>query len=472
MKYICTNCSYESLKWEGRCSSCGEWGTLEEIPSSAAPIKGRGGNIQVEPATAISMGDVESFSKRVERARTSSGSSEFDRVLGGGFLPGEVVLLTGEPGVGKSTILSQIASVVSQEKRILYVCGEESVGQVKDRFDRVVRNADDSQTEPVAGHATASKSVSPKKNNATASIRNIELTSDTRLEYILALQENSKYDLLIVDSIQSISSVGSESFPGSMTQVRNCGYRLVEMAKRTDTIVIIVGQINKSGFVAGPKVLEHMVDAVLHMAGDRDDYYKILRAQKNRFGSTEEIGVFLMQESGLTDVDNPSQVFLSEEGNITGCALGAIVEGSRVVFLEVQALVADHGSSPGPLLRVANGIKKQRLDMLCAVMSRRGGVFLGDKDVFMNVSGGVTVNSPSLDLAICAAIRSSFEDKELSLQDIYAGEVSLTGSVKRFLGIDRIGNEAERLGYNQLIAPLSVNSKKMESRTIKSVLEI
>jgi len=280
--------------------------------------------------------------------------------------------------------------------------------------------------------------------------------------------------MVVVDSIQSMSSSASKSYPGSISQVRICGALLTRVSKTTGVPMFIVGQINKGGDIAGPKVLEHIVDCVLYIEGDQFNQYRILRGIKNRFGSTNEIGVFEMRSDGLTEVGNPSLLFLETDLKSSGSAISAILQGSRVVFVEVQALVVEREGEAGPLRRVANGIKKPRLDMLCAVMSRKGGVFLGDKDVFVNIVGGLNVNDPAVDLAICAAIKSSVKDIPLDNDTIYFGEVGLTGEVRGTWGLSSVMDEAQRSGYSKVIVGRSKIGKesKLEIKKISRIKEI
>jgi len=285
------------------------------------------------------------------------------------------------------------------------------------------------------------------------------------------LIEKENFDLIVVDSIQSISSMQSRSYPGSISQVRICGAMLTHIAKIKRIPMFIVGQINKGGDIAGPKVLEHIVDCVLYLEGDQFNQYRILRGMKNRFGSTNEIGVFEMTGNGLQEVGNPSLVFLENDTKSSGSAIGAVLQGSRVVFVEVQALVIERESTGGPMMRVANGIKKPRLDMLCAVMSRKGGVFLGDKDVFVNIVGGLNINDPCIDLAICAAIKSSAKDKVLDKESVYVGEVGLTGEVRGSWGVSAIIDEAQRVGYKSAIIGKSKLGKAQDI-AVKKISQI
>lgn len=421
MKYICSACGAESLRWSGKCSSCGEWGTLEEVEESLEISKDTTSGKKAD-YKAITKYKAKSSSKSSNRI--SSGYEEFDRVLGGGFVPGEVVLLSGEPGVGKSTILLQIALNLSSKNKILYLCGEESPTQLLSRLERL----------------------STKKDN----VENIFVTNDIVVENTYNLVKEEKFDLLIVDSVQSITSQTSKGYPGSISQVRASGSILTRLAKITGVPTILVGQINKGGDIAGPKILEHIVDCVLYIEGGEFNQYRILRGMKNRFGSTNEIGVFEMRSTGLVEVGNPSLIFLDSKSAVSGSAIGAVIQGSRVVFVEVQALVVERSGEVGPLRRVANGIKKPRLDMLCAVLSRRGSVFLGDKDVFVNVVGGINISDPAVDLAVCAAIKSAVKDTVLNRESVYFGEVGLTGEVRGTWGLESVLSEASRVGYKEV----------------------
>lgn len=415
----------ESLKWSGKCPFCDEWGTLEES-------KGEITQESSGPVVIASHKSIRNFKEKhsgvKSTGRITTGFREFDRVLGKGLVQGEVVLLSGEPGVGKSTLLMQIVLNFAKDGKVLYVCGEESPMQLKSRLNRLSPKGLDSKTE-----------------------ENFVLTEEVEVEKIAELIKSDNFSLVVVDSIQSMISASSRGYPGSISQVRVSGAVLTRASKSTGVPMFIVGQINKGGDIAGPKVLEHIVDCVLYMEGDPYNQYRIMRSIKNRFGSTNEIGVFEMRGDGLKEVGNPSLVFLESAEKSSGSAIGAVMQGSRVVFVEAQALVVERESEGGPLRRVANGIKKPRLDMLCAVMSRKGGVFLGNKDVFVNVVGGLSVSDPALDLAICAAIKSSVTDEALSKSRIYFGEVGLTGEVRGTWGVESVVAEAKRAGYEELV---------------------
>jgi len=446
MKYVCSSCGSEFLKWSGRCSNCGQWGTLEEVDDEVSKENSKISSTK-SPYKSIIEYRTSTDSKKGAKNRLSTGFKELDRVLGGGLIEGEVVLVSGEPGVGKSTLLLQVALNLSVKKKILYVCGEESPSQLISRLDRL--SVDGGKPE------------------------NIFVTNDVIVENIYNLVSEEKFDLVIVDSIQSVTSVTSKGYPGSISQVRASGSLLTRLSKATGIPCVIVGQINKVGDIAGPMILEHIVDCVLYIEGGEFNQYRIIRGMKNRFGSTNEIGVFEMTSAGLNEVGNPSLVFLDTKSSVSGSAISAVVQGSRVVFVEVQALVVERGAEVGPLRRVANGIKKPRLDMLCAVLSRRGNVYLGDKDVFVNVVGGITVSDPAVDLAVCAAIKSVVRDEVLDRKYIYFGEVGLTGEVRGTWGLDSVMAEASRVGYKGIyVGNAKIKKSSMEIKVVENIRKL
>lgn len=446
MKYVCSSCGSEFLKWSGRCSNCGQWGTLEEVDEEVSKENSKVSSSK-SPYKSIIEYRTSTDSKKGAKNRLSTGFKELDRVLGGGLIEGEVVLVSGEPGVGKSTLLLQVALNLSVKKKILYVCGEESPSQLISRLDRL--SVDGGKPE------------------------NIFVTNDVIIENIYNLVSEEKFDLVIVDSIQSVTSVTSKGYPGSISQVRASGSLLTRLSKATGIPCVIVGQINKVGDIAGPMILEHIVDCVLYIEGGEFNQYRIIRGMKNRFGSTNEIGVFEMTSAGLNEVGNPSLVFLDTKSSVSGSAISAVVQGSRVVFVEVQALVVERGAEVGPLRRVANGIKKPRLDMLCAVLSRRGNVYLGDKDVFVNVVGGITVSDPAVDLAVCAAIKSVVRDEVLDRKYIYFGEVGLTGEVRGTWGLDSVMAEASRVGYKGIyVGNAKIKKSSMEIKVVENIRKL
>ena len=446
MKYVCSSCGSEFLKWSGRCSNCGQWGTLEEVDEEISKENSKVSSSK-SPYKSIIEYRKSTDSKKGAKNRLSTGFKELDRVLGGGLIEGEVVLVSGEPGVGKSTLLLQVALNLSVKKKILYVCGEESPSQLISRLDRL--SVDGGKPE------------------------NIFVTNDVIVENIYNLVSEEKFDLVIVDSIQSVTSITSKGYPGSISQVRASGSLLTRLSKVTGIPCVIVGQINKVGDIAGPMILEHIVDCVLYIEGGEFNQYRIIRGMKNRFGSTNEIGVFEMTSAGLNEVGNPSLVFLDTKSSVSGSAISAVVQGSRVVFVEVQALVVERGAEVGPLRRVANGIKKPRLDMLCAVLSRRGNVYLGDKDVFVNVVGGITVSDPAVDLAVCAAIKSVVKDEVLDKKYIYFGEVGLTGEIRGTWGLDSVMAEASRVGYKGIyVGNAKIKKSSMEIKVVENIRKL
>ncbi|HNR28977.1 MAG TPA: DNA repair protein RadA, partial [Candidatus Dojkabacteria bacterium] len=446
MKYVCSSCGSEFLKWSGRCSNCGQWGTLEEVDEEVSKENSKVSSSK-SPYKSIIEYRKSTDSKKGAKNRLSTGFKELDRVLGGGLIEGEVVLVSGEPGVGKSTLLLQVALNLSVKKKILYVCGEESPSQLISRLDRL--SVDGGKPE------------------------NIFVTNDVIVENIYNLVSEEKFDLVIVDSIQSVTSITSKGYPGSISQVRASGSLLTRLSKVTGIPCVIVGQINKVGDIAGPMILEHIVDCVLYIEGGEFNQYRIIRGMKNRFGSTNEIGVFEMTSAGLNEVGNPSLVFLDTKSSVSGSAISAVVQGSRVVFVEVQALVVERGAEVGPLRRVANGIKKPRLDMLCAVLSRRGNVYLGDKDVFVNVVGGITVSDPAVDLAVCAAIKSVVRDEVLDKKYIYFGEVGLTGEIRGTWGLDSVMAEASRVGYKGIyVGNAKIKKSSMEIKVVENIRKL
>ncbi|HVX92963.1 MAG TPA: DNA repair protein RadA [Candidatus Dojkabacteria bacterium] len=448
MKYYCTNCGAEFLKWSGKCSNCGQWDSLAEIPaaelkSKNSSTKKSSGKVGFEKPVALSQ-----FKKDYDPTkfdRFSSGFKELDRVLGGGIVIGSIVLIAGEPGVGKSTLLTQVIQNLSASKRILYVSGEESVSQIYSRFSRI-------------------------NNKGEYSNESVLLSNETNVEAIMEMLDGDLPEVLIVDSIQSLYSDTVKSIAGSIGQVRVVGSLLTRIAKDFNIPVLVVGQINKDGNVAGPKVLEHVVDTVLYLEGAEFNVFRILRSIKNRFGSTNEIGVFEMTSSGMIEVADFSKVFVDKEiSNNSGVAIGATLQGSRIVFVEVQALVVDRGMESGPLRRVANGIRKPRLDMLCAVISKKAKAFLGDKDVFVNVVGGMNIDDPAIDLAVCAAIESAVWDKVVDLNKVFYGEVGLTGEIRSGIGVDAVLNEAKKVGYKGVVLG---NSYKGASKFVQKTKDI
>ncbi len=443
MKYICSKCGYESIKWEGKCSSCNEWGSLEEICNvTDSDFRNKG------KAEIFTVKDIEQNNpseKGTKSKRRSTGFEEFDRVLGGGFVGGQVVLMAGEPGIGKSTILLQTAINVASKNKVVYVSVEESLPQIYSRYTRLVGRR--------------------KKQE------NLVFSEEFATEKIVNMLEQELPALCIVDSIQALESINVNGVMGGSSQIRANGYLLTKAAKRLGIPIVIVGQITKDGFVAGPKVLEHIVDSVLNLQGDEFNVYRVLKCMKNRYGATNEIGVFEMMESGMCEVRDPSEIFLQRNNETVGSAVTAILKGTRVMFIEIQALTSDVSSEGVPLKRVANGFKKNRLDMLCAVLTRRGGIYLNNKDVFVNVVGGLNVEDPAIDLAVCAAIKSAVNERPLESKAVYIGEVGLTGEVRGCLGWEAIIKESARLGYESIYTSKHLQNK-VSSIKLKTVEDI
>ncbi len=433
-EFICTNCGYKSARWQGRCSQCGEWDTLEE---SIIAAKNRVKLIEVEKSKPVPLNDI--ISSNDYRLRT--GIAEFDRVLGGGIVPGSVVLIGGDPGIGKSTLMLQICTQINNYLP-LYITGEESLQQIKHRSARL---------------------------NAIPG--NLEILSETNLETIISTIENSEQNVIIIDSIQSIYSSQIDSTPGSIVQVRECASRLMRVAKKLNKAIMIVGHVTKEGFIAGPKILEHMVDTVLQFEGEKTYSYRILRAIKNRYGSTNEIGVFDMQSAGLVEVSNPSELFLVNRSKPDpGVVIVAAMEGSRSLLLEVQALVSSTSYSMPQ--RTVNGIELRRLQMILAVLEKRLGIKFNHYDVFANVAGGISINDPAIDLGIAAALVSSHRDEAIPEHTVIMGEIGLTGEVRQISNLEQRIAEAAKLGIKKAFVPDYKNELSFDNIEIQRVSRI
>lgn len=411
--YYCQNCGTQFPQWLGQCKNCGEWNTLvEEIvekKSSHYDILGKG------KQKIINITEVETGTE----IRLKTVSEELNRVLGGGIVLGSVTLIGGEPGIGKSTLLLQLA--LKMKKKILYVSGEESASQIKMRADRIT----DIQNP------------------------NCFLYTETSIEKILMEAKNLQPDLMIVDSIQTLQSQLLESAAGTVSQIRECSSELIKFAKEKNIPVILVGHITKDGQIAGPKVLEHMVDVVLNFDGDRNHLFRLLRAQKNRFGSTQEIGIYEMVTQGLKEIKNPSEILITKKfEELSGNAIAVTLEGNRPMLLEIQALVST--AVYGTPQRSCTGFDSKRLNMLLAVLEKRAGFMLGAKDVFLNITGGIKTDDPALDLAVIAAILSSNDDLAISEKFCFAGEIGLSGEIRPVPQIEQRISEAEKLGYEKI----------------------
>lgn len=428
--YICQTCGFESAKWLGKCPSCGEWNTFVEelivpkvakVPDWRSQAKAPGRN-----SKAAAINDI----RYEPESRYVTPDKELNRVLGGGIVRGSLVLVGGEPGIGKSTLMLQLALQMNGVKT-LYISGEESEQQLKMRAERL-------------GQLATS---------------NCYILVETSTQQLFRQIEEVQPDVVIIDSIQTLYSANIESAPGSVSQVRECTAELLRFAKETDTPVFIVGHVTKDGSIAGPKVLEHMVDTVLQFEGDRHHVYRILRAVKNRFGSSSELGIYEMQGSGLREVSNPSEILLSQrEDTLSGIAIAAMLEGVRPMLIEVQALVG--GSAYGTPQRSSTGFDTRRMNMLLAVLEKRFGFRLSAHDVFLNIAGGIRVEDPAIDLAVMVSIISSQQDIAVPTHIAFAGEIGLSGEIRSVNRIEQRIAEAEKLGFDTIYIP-KLNTKGM-----------
>ena len=416
-RYVCQKCGQDYPAWAGQCQSCGEWNCLiEEIqnPKSKIQIKS-----QIQNSKPISITKVD-YSKDT---RQSTGIGEVDRVLGGGVVPGSVVLVSGEPGIGKSTMMLQAAESLSKNSTVLYVSGEESAKQIRIRAERL---------------GTLSK--------------DLMLLPETNIFSIEAAIQNVKPKFIVIDSIQTMFREDLSSAPGSVAQVRECANYLVRIAKTTHIPIFIVGHVTKEGSIAGPRLLEHIVDTVLYFEGERHKQFRILRANKNRFGSTDEVGIFEMKDKGLIEVTNPSQVFLEERAeNASGSVVTAAMEGTRPVLVEIQALV-----SPTKMVypnRKCTGVDYNRVSIVIAILEKQLGIKLYDKDVYVNAAGGIKVIEPAMDLPIAMAIISSYKSKPVEAKTVVIGEIGLSGEIRSVSQIEQRIKEAKKLGFTKIISP-------------------
>ncbi|HLO03684.1 MAG TPA: DNA repair protein RadA [Symbiobacteriaceae bacterium] len=419
--YVCQNCGFDAPKWQGRCPGCGEWNSMVEETLRAEPA----GRVGISPG--LSMGEKPVIISEVQVAdapRFASGSGEMDRVLGGGIVPGSLVLVGGDPGIGKSTILLQLASQVAVgQGAVLYVSGEESARQLKLRADRL----------GVGGER-------------------LYVLAETNLDLIEEHARQLRPALLIVDSIQTVYRPEIQSAPGSVSQVRECSAQLLRLAKGEGVPTFLVGHVTKEGALAGPRVLEHIVDTVLYFEGDRHAQFRVLRAVKNRFGSTNEMGLFEMRESGLVDVPDASALFLAERPvDVAGSIVVPTVEGTRPVLVEVQALVSS--TIFGTPRRTADGIDLKRVQLVLAVLEKRVGLLLGNHDAYVKVAGGIAVDEPAVDLGLAIALASSFRDVRADPTAVAFGEVGLAGEVRAVSNVEQRVREAEKMGFKRAILP-------------------
>ena len=413
--FFCQNCGAQSPKWLGRCTTCKEWDTFveENISTETSGVSSKGIFKKHKP---ILINDISS----IKEERISLEDQELNRVLGGGIVPGSVTLLGGDPGIGKSTLLLQL-SLNILNKKILYVSGEESEYQIKMRCDRINKSS-----------------------------KSCYILTETLIDNIFSEIEKIKPDIVIIDSVQTIQTSNIESSPGSVSQIRECCAEIIKYAKYTGISFFLIGHINKDGAIAGPKILEHMVDTVLQFEGDRNNIYRILRSVKNRFGSSSEIGVYEMTQLGLREVNNPSEILISiRDENISGASIAATIEGERPIMIEIQALVSS--AVYGTPQRSSTGYNLRRLNMLLAVLEKKCGFRLGVKDVFLNITGGIRIDDTAIDLAVICSILSSDQEKPIDMHTCFAAEIGLSGEVRPVSRVEQRIAEAEKLGYKQII---------------------
>lgn len=434
VRYVCRNCGAQSSTWAGKCHNCGEWNTLEEeVLVVAGDIKKSG---RVLKAAAVS-----SVAKRDVNSRMPTGMADVDTVLGGGFVTGSVSLIAGEPGIGKSTLLLQIAQALAANQPVLYVSGEESAHQLGMRAERL-----------------------------SAKAKQLQVVSSNSADDIASTIVAGQFKLVIIDSIQTVTCQSVSSAPGSVSQITNSTHLLTMAAKQSNTAIVMVGHVTKEGSIAGPKVLEHLVDVVLQLEGDRYGGFKVLRGAKNRYGSTNEVAILEMREEGLVAVKNPSAALLAERQVSDGSIVLATMEGSRPVLVEVQALV--NKTSYGYPKRTASGIDLNRVNLLVAVLERRTKLDLSDKDIYINIVGGIRITEPAADLALCMAIGSAARGLQLKKNAVVFGEVGLSGEVRRVPFIDKRVDEAKKLGFEAAIGPaLRVGKQPVLLTGVRSIRE-
>jgi len=416
-RFICNTCGHESMKWMGKCPGCGNWNSLtEEVISSQRP-KGVTSQQRTKPTALAEIPTTQAY-------RYSSGMGELDRVLGGGLVPGSVILVGGDPGIGKSTLLLQVADQIGRSgRKVLYLSGEESASQIRLRASRL-----------------------GIENSA------VFFLNDQNIDFLGGYLQELEPDLVIIDSIQTVYSDDLSSIPGSVSQLRECTATITDLAKASDRVFFLVGHVTKEGALAGPKVLEHMVDVVIYFEGEKHFPFRILRGVKNRFGATDEIGLLEMSGVGLREIIDPAQIFLScKDSSVSGSAVVGSFEGSRPLLIEIQALVV--AGNPGYTRRMASGIDQNRLALIIAVLEKRRGVNLANSDVYLKVTGGVFLRDPAVDLGIAAAILSSHRDKPLPLDMVYLGELALSGEIRAVPFLEARLKEIEKMGYRNVVVP-------------------
>jgi len=440
--FFCQNCGAQYAKWQGQCNSCKEWNTIaEEIIQKEEKVSWKAPTSEAKKATRpLKIHEIDS----TREIRMDTFDGELNRVLGGGIVPGSLILLGGEPGIGKSTLLLQIS--LKLPYKTLYVSGEESQKQIKMRAERITPNGD-----------------------------NCYVLTETKTQNIFRQIQEIEPEIIIIDSIQTLHSDYIESSPGSISQIRECTAELIKFAKESNVPVILIGHITKDGSIAGPKILEHMVDTVLQFEGDRNHVYRILRSLKNRFGSTAELGIYEMQGSGLREVSNPSEILISHKNEeLSGTAIASTLEGMRPLMIEIQALVST--AVYGTPQRSTTGYNAKRLNMILAVLEKRAGFRLGTKDVFLNVTGGISVDDPAIDLAVVAAILSSNEDIPVGKDFCFAGEVGLSGEIRPVNRVDQRIQEAEKLGFSTIFVSnynkISLKNTGIQIRLVSKIEDV
>ena len=442
-KFVCQKCGYSTARWIGKCPECESWNSfVEEIQDTSVSKKSKSIERKADSANILMLSGI----NETKEMRFSTGIAELDRVLGGGVVNGSIVLIGGDPGIGKSTLMLQISSKL-QGKRFLYVSGEESAVQIKMRAERLGNIPE-----------------------------NFYVLSETNLELIEAVIIQKEPDFIIVDSIQTVYRPELESAPGTVSQLRESTSKLINIGKTLNIPIFLVGHITKDGTIAGPKIIEHMVDVVLQFEGERTHLYRILRGIKNRFGSTNEIGIFEMTEKGLKEVPNPSEVFLSQRNyGASGCVISSSIEGTRPILIEIQALVSP--TSYGFPQRTSMGFDLKRLNIIIAVLEKKLGIFLNKYDVFINVAGGVKVDEPAVDLAVAMSIFSSYKDVPVDSETIVLGEVGLAGEIRTISNIERRINESAKLGFKRIILPknnlkyIDLKKYKIEITGVENIKE-
>lgn len=441
--FLCQNCGAQYARWQGQCNSCKEWNTIaEEIIQKEEKTKWKSSPSESKRTTVkpLRINEIDS----TQEIRMDTRDGELNRVLGGGIVPGSLILLGGEPGIGKSTLLLQIS--LKLPYKTLYVSGEESQKQIKMRAERITPDGD-----------------------------NCYILTETKTQNIFKQIEDIEPDVVIIDSIQTLHTDYIDASPGSISQIRECTAELIKFAKETNVPVILIGHITKDGNIAGPKILEHMVDTVLQFEGDRNHVYRILRSLKNRFGSTAELGIYEMQGTGLREVSNPSEILIShKEEQLSGTAIAATLEGMRPLMIEIQALVST--AVYGTPQRSTTGYNAKRLNMILAVLEKRAGFRLGTKDVFLNVTGGISVDDPAIDLAVVAAILSSNEDIPVGKDFCFVGEVGLSGEIRPVNRIDQRIQEAEKLGFSTIFVSkynkISLKNTLIQIRVVTKIEDV